>query len=503
MYENGAKKRNWNCLTRHARLETHLRATPSLGNVTSVHRSNAKKAKVGCHSIAIHVKLAEMVFYLAYPDGNVDLDLLCNMCHRRLAIMMKIARCEGNVNAVRNVLEEDDTCHECLIEGSPQDSVSHFFLRLLLCPFGSAFNTIVQAESMLFLCRFEALNWDERRAIVERAFSDSNDLLKCNINQQFREVLTTLTKVLAAALKSWSLIVEAKEYSVGVPFEHALSLVSARRVILRAGEAIIREHHLPVFLAGMFQAVCEQGTAHFKRTARFRTLHQDERMAELRTSLRAAFEAQRGFLAMGCPLKAGEVDSQAAAYFPPCMSALYATLKREKRLSHDDRFVFSLFLKEIGLNLTEAIEFWSRYYIEPPGKKATCSHTWQTHTSRLTYSVRHMYGQEGSRVDYTAHGCTQVQDNRLCPFTSDQFQTLQGGQQVGDLEDIAQLCENKQYLAACKLHMLRTGKQLASEMILQAEPFEGRDAESSAEPLVGIHKPSQFYFYIRKLTSPP
>lgn len=443
-----------------------------------------------------------MVFYLSYPDGNVDLELLCNICHLRLAIMMKIARCEGNIDAIRDVLEEDDTCHECLVEGSRQDSVSHFFLRLLLCPFRSALNTIVQAESMLFQCRYEALSWDERRDIIERAFSESNELLKCNINTQFREVLTTLTKVLGAALRSWSCIVEAKKFSVNVPFEHALSLVSARRVILRAGEAVIQEHHLPEFLAGMFQAVCEQSTAHFKRSARFRTLHQDERMVELRASLNAAFEAQRGYLLTGSPLKADEVDSQAAVYFPPCMSALYATLKRDRRLGHDDRFVFSLFLKEIGLDLKEAIQFWSHHYIEPPGKHATCSHTWQENTSRLTYSVRHMYGQEGRRVDYTAHGCAQVQGNGLCPFTTGKFKAIYGGKQVEDMEDIVRLCENKQYIAACELHMLRIGKQLATEMVLQAEPFESRDGEYLHEPLVGIHKPSQFYFYIRKLTRP-
>ncbi|XP_037287586.2 uncharacterized protein LOC119180581 isoform X1 [Rhipicephalus microplus] len=441
-----------------------------------------------------------MVFYLAYPDGNVDLELLCNLCHLRLAIMMKIARCEGNIDTVRSVLEQEDTCHECLVEGSRQDSVSHFFLRLLLCPFKSALNTVVQAESMLFQCRFEALNWNERRAIIERAFSESNELLKCHVSQQFRDVLTTLTRVLDAMLKNWPRIVEAKQFSVNVPFEHALSLVSARRVILQAGDAVIQEHHLSEFLAGMFQAACEQGTAHFKRSARFRTLHQDERMAELRKSLRAAFEAQRGYFMTCSPLKADEVDGQAAVYFPPCMSALYATLKRDRRLAHEHRFVFSLFLKEIGLDLKEAIEFWSRHYVEPPGKQATCSHTWQANTSRLTYSVRHMYGQEGRRVDYTAHGCAQVQDNGLCPFTTDKFQAIYGKEQVEDMEDIAQLCENKQYVAACKLHMGRIGKQLASEMVLQAEPFESRDAEYLQEPLVGIHKPSQLYFYIRKLT---
>ncbi|KAL3213524.1 hypothetical protein MRX96_051666, partial [Rhipicephalus microplus] len=64
----------------------------------------------------------------------------------------------------------------------------------------------------------------------------------------------------------------------------------------------------------------------------------------------AAFEAQRGYFMTCSPLKADEVDSQAAVYFPPCMSALYATLKRDRRLAHEHRFVFSLFLKEIGLD---------------------------------------------------------------------------------------------------------------------------------------------------------
>lgn len=446
-----------------------------------------------------------MVFYLLYPDQNVDLGVLWNICHQRLAILMKIARCEGNVEAVREVLEEDNTCHECLIEGTPQDSVSHFILRSLLCLDLSVFGTVVQAESMLFLCRFESLNWGERRAILECAALHCGELLKCKIRRSFREVLRTLSTVLHAALERWRDITEAKGFRIGVPFEHALPLVSNRRVVLRRGEAIIQEHHLPTFLAGMFEATCSEGAAHFRQSAIFRTLHQDERMVELRRSLNEAYEAHRAYLAMGCKLNAGDVDSQ-AAYFPPCMSTLYSALRKDKRLPHDDRFVFSLFLKEIGLDLAEAIEFWSRYYIAPPGKGARCTHTWQAHTSRLTYSVRHMYGQEGRRIDYTAHGCAQVQGHGLCPFTTGSLQELPA-LQAEDIEDLAQLCENRQYLAACRGHMLRRGRQLASEMDLDAELFDARESagDSRAEEaaLVGINKPSRFYFYMKKFTKQP
>lgn len=448
---------------------------------------------------------SNMVFYLLYPDQNVDLGVLWNICHQRLAILMKIARCEGNVEAVREVLEEDNTCHECLIEGTPQDSVSHFILRSLLCLDLSVFGTVVQAESMLFLCRFESLNWGERRAILECAALHCGELLKCKIRRSFREVLRTLSTVLHAALERWRDITEAKGFRIGVPFEHALPLVSNRRVVLRRGEAIIQEHHLPTFLAGMFEATCSEGAAHFRQSAIFRTLHQDERMVELRRSLNEAYEAHRAYLAMGCKLNAGDVDSQ-AAYFPPCMSTLYSALRKDKRLPHDDRFVFSLFLKEIGLDLAEAIEFWSRYYIAPPGKGARCTHTWQAHTSRLTYSVRHMYGQEGRRIDYTAHGCAQVQGHGLCPFTTGSLQELPA-LQAEDIEDLAQLCENRQYLAACRGHMLRRGRQLASEMDLDAELFDARESagDSRAEEaaLVGINKPSRFYFYMKKFTKQP
>lgn len=446
-----------------------------------------------------------MVFYLLYPDQKVDLGILWNICHQRLAILMKIARCEGNVDAVRDVLEEDNTCHECLIEGTPQDSVSHFILRSLLCLDLSIFGTVAQAESMLFLCRFEALNWHERRAILERAASDCGELLKCKISRRFRELLRTLSKVLHAVLDRWRDITEAKEFRIGVPFEHALPLVSNRRVVLRRGEAIIQEHHLATFLAGMFEATCSEGAAHFRQSATFRTLHQDERMVELRRSLNGAYDAHRAYLAMGCKLSAGDVDSQ-AAYFPPCMSKLYATLRKDKRLPHDDRFVFSLFLKEIGLDLAEAIEFWSQFYIAPPGKDAKCTHSWQAHTSRLTYSVRHMYGQEGRRIDYTAHRCAQVQGHQLCPFTTGRLLELPA-LQAEDIEDIGQLCENRQYLAACRNHMLRRGKQLASEMDLDAELFDAQEStdDSRAEDaaLVGINKPSRFYFYMKKFTKQP
>lgn len=71
----------------------------------------------------------QMIFYIHPPLLDVPLDLLRDICCKRMALLIKIDASEGDVEAIRRVLEQDDTCHECLHEGTTEDLVSHFVVR--------------------------------------------------------------------------------------------------------------------------------------------------------------------------------------------------------------------------------------------------------------------------------------------------------------------------------------------------------------------------------------
>ena len=69
---------------------------------------------------------------------------------------------------------------------------------------------------------------------------------------------------------------------------------------------------------------------------------------------------------------------------------------------------YTLFLKDIGVSLEDAISFWEHYYSQP-AKTDADGPRWRRDGRRYVYSVRHLYGLEGARRNYASHSCTSIQ----------------------------------------------------------------------------------------------
>jgi len=108
-------------------------------------------------------------------------------------------------------------------------------------------------------------------------------------------------------------------------------------------------------------------------------------------------------------ITAQDVNAQ-SIYFPPCMVHLYQTLRLRHRLTHDARRQLTLFLKDIGMPIEEALDFWRNEYSQPSSECGSgCTHSWQKDARRYHYSIRHMYGLEGGRYTYTVPSCRSIQ----------------------------------------------------------------------------------------------
>lgn len=165
------------------------------------------------------------------------------------------------------------------------------------------------------------------------------------------------------------------------------------------------------------------------------------------------------------------------------------------------QFCFSLFLKEAGLSLEQSLLFWKHHFSQEAGHTSNCSHTWQKNQSYIQYSLRHMYGMEGAKKDYTAHSCAQLQRKDCCPFTSKAIRMdpiLQQSETLSavDIEDIGQLCEDGRYIAACKCYMVQSSKIAPLQDKLDDTKADG--VETSA---VQFTKPSQYYFAFKHLVT--
>lgn len=97
-----------------------------------------------------------------------------------------------------------------------------------------------------------------------------------------------------------------------------------------------------------------------------------------------------------------------ARKFPPCMRHLHLVLRKKHRLSHYARFYYSLFLKDCGMNLENAIAYWRDEYSKPHTCESGCTHKWQSSEKKFIYSIRHLYGLEGARVNYGSPSCLTI-----------------------------------------------------------------------------------------------
>jgi len=74
--------------------------------------------------------------------------------------------------------------------------------------------------------------------------------------------------------------------------------------------------------------------------------------------------------------------------------------------------VYTLFLKDIGLSVGEALQFWSDEYCKPTVEHSGshgCQHNWHHCKSRYMYSVNHLYGLVGKRACYKSYSCHSIQ----------------------------------------------------------------------------------------------
>ena len=180
-----------------------------------------------------------------------------------------------------------------------------------------------------------------------------------------------------------------------VPFEEATYLVAKRQVWLQRGVA-----HVP---RSKLVSLVQQRFRHHLGAELAKTFHMsqhirnDKRLNPILTTLSKHNADQvykpgvrHGYLAKE------HIPMLSQRSFPLCMQVLHTSLKSESHLKHGGRMQYGLFLKGIGLPLSEALDFWrSSFSRRTPSDKFG---------KEYAYNIRHNYGKEGKRTQYTPYG---------------------------------------------------------------------------------------------------
>ncbi|KAA6417087.1 MAG: putative DNA primase large subunit-like [Trebouxia sp. A1-2] len=271
-----------------------------------------------------------------------------------------------------------------------------------------------------------------------------------------------------------------------VDFEQVPDLVASRKVFLRHGQAYVFKTDVASLVVSQFRSQLSRAlatTSH--KWASHIAAEESERLTPVVEALSTRYlgpdygDLQR---------PAGEValaDLPRLAHesFPLCMLNMFDALKRDHHLKHTGRQQLGNFLKGIGLSLESALAFWRTEFAKGgmPEDKFKKEHM---------YNIRHSYGKEGKRVNYTPASCMSVINSQPgegvvhgCPYKTFNKDSLTAA--------LTQLRVEPQAIRAAVTKQQGNHFQLAC-----AAAWEGAHG---CECVTGINHPNQYYTESRKV----
>ncbi|GAA5863634.1 hypothetical protein JCM3774_001198 [Rhodotorula dairenensis] len=360
-----------------------------------------------------------------------------------------------------------------------KDQYSHFILRLAFCRSEELRQRFLKAERELFRIRFETDDPHERRSFVE------------SLNFGWERVSKEERSDLAADLMAASNLKDLHNESFfKVEWTKVTDLVAQRKVLLRGGKAYVPQSQEYSLVAAEFSSRLQRG---LELTAKaLPRLDEDTRLIPILSHLSMGFMAgiTSDYTTFATGADGGEVITAemvpelAVQSFPLCMRQLQDTLKTSKHLKHEGRQQYGLFLKGIGLSVEEALAFW---------RKSFSTITDDKFNKEYRYNIRHQFGLEGSRKNYTPKSCTSIITGPVpgagqvhgCPFrhhseaalTSLLHSTLGGSVTSSDLKEILAATKAGHYHVACtRVFELQHAKLPGGTSVPKGEGLGGGDS---------------------------
>ena len=327
------------------------------------------------------------------------------------------------------------------------DEISHFILRLGYCRTEEKRRWLLTHETALMKYRLSTVQDTAFASVLPEA-----KLLS-------QEELEQIQPLILAATPGLTLVNATKIYSVA--FTHALDLVQTRQVYVSRGRAYIPQSKLLHLVTAKFRAQLSKQLT-FLSTVSLK----DSRLAAFCNNLATISAANQG----DEDYEASDLNHANVAahlkHMPLCMANLQLGLKSDKKLKHWGRLQYGLFLKGAGLSLEDALVYFEKTF--------TATNNF---AKEYAYNVRHMYGKEGARKNYTPYSCSKIihgnppnsGDYHGCPYkhnTVQQVTTLLSRMGVSpkDQTKILNYQKAHNYQLACVEHFHLTHPKVKSDI---------------------------------------
>ncbi|KAH8065184.1 DNA primase [Aureococcus anophagefferens] len=248
----------------------------------------------------------------------------------------------------------------------------------------------------------------------------------------------------------------------GLKFEEvsdadAIDLIGRREVYLEKGYAYVPAAKLHAIVVARFRSALSRSLA--KASSSLAAAAGDPRLSPLLNNI------EKHDLSNGKDLEDDDVegihpeqiDALAKQSMPLCMQQLHGALKRDHKLKHWGRQQYGLFLKAAGLSMEDQLRFFQAEF--------TKIMTVDAFSKEYAYNIRHRYGKEGKRTEYSPYGCYKLimdmapgpGEYHGCPYKhydDDHLASILGAMDISRESSQAILgqAKSKNYQLACQKH---------------------------------------------------
>ncbi|XP_011874949.1 PREDICTED: DNA primase large subunit-like [Vollenhovia emeryi] len=410
----------------------------------------------------------DLQLYQNVPFGETTLDELEEICETRLKVLCLVERVhllkltmslsQRRAALVEELHKEEMDEFARLVDSSGcrshtdmdvrarrRDHVSHFVLRSAI-----AFNAIkkrwfFKQEARLFKMRFSSLDSEGIRQFI-----CVNNFDLTPISRSEKEAIK---EYLQASSPNVDDIDNTQFYKV--PFSDIANLVKKRKVFVTQGEAFVPEREMAFLFVSYFRRILLSSFETARETRA--NLYNDERFTRIFAHLEDSIQTESTILLRDEEIQQhvsfNQLDKLAETSYPLCMRVLHKALRKNHHLTHGGRVQFCLFLKGIGLSLSDTMTFLRDEFTKVMDDAAF--------DKEHGYTVRFVFGQKGSRRDYQPYTCLKIMESTIgprdhhgCPFKHMLHDMLEDeltdcGFNALERSTIMKLSEDGQYSAAC------------------------------------------------------
>ncbi|CCE72789.1 Piso0_000383 [Millerozyma farinosa CBS 7064] len=376
-------------------------------------------------------------FYDVPPIEEITIEEFETWAIDRLKVLIEIESCVARSKSLKDIeavvkplllkylpLSPDSGSNQGhVMNERRKDHYSHYILRLVFCRSDELRKKFVKNETILFKVRYNMMQPKEQQEFIET----NKDRLPWSYisNEEKTELLddlfhasgSSIRAVLAAEsgdpkmnISSDSLMqhIKSKENFIKLPFVKVPNLVASRQTLIRKGQAYIPSILQLNLLSIEFQDALNRDLLRtFQAIPR---LEDDDRILPLLNNLSYNFSniqyesSYANDSSLASDINAQSVTTpEITKHFPLCALHLQKNLVLNSHLRYQGRQQLGLFLKGIGLNVDEALKFWSYQFT-----KSSSSMSIEKYNKEYKYNVRHTYGLEGARIHYKPWDCARI-----------------------------------------------------------------------------------------------